>query len=256
MRSFLLFLMFFLLVSTTAFAQLTPMNEAGVTIGHVHWLVPDPEAHKKLWVDLFEAQVVNSGVLELIKLPGIVILINPPQPGAVPGEPTTDRIAFLVRDLAETRKKLETANIRFSEGSNIANFPDGVRVEFVEDKNLQVPIAFHNFHIYAADADALRDWYVKIFGGVKFPAGPNFPGGEVRFTSQKNPPRVPSIGHTFDHISFDVKNLEEFCKKLEAQGVKLDMDIIDATKQIGLKVTFITDPEGTRIELTEGLAGR
>jgi len=66
---------------------------------------------------------------------------------------------------------------------------------------------------------------------------------------------VPSKGHPLDHISFEIGNLDEFCKKLEAQGVKLDMQIIEA-KQIGLKVTFVTDPAGTRIELTEGLANK
>lgn len=256
MRFFALFFLFSLMVSTMAFAQLTPVNEAGVTIGHIHWLTPDPEAHKKLWVDLFGAQVINAGALEIIKLPGVVILINPPQPGAVPGQPTADHAAFAVRDLAETKKKLETANIRFPEGSDIANFPDGVRVEFIEDKSLKVPVAFHHFHLYAADADDLRNWYIKTFGGVKFPDGPDFPGGEIRITAQQDPPRVPSKGHVFDHISFEVKNLDEFCKILEARGVKLDMQIIDATKQIGLKVTFVTDPAGTRIELTEGFAGR
>ncbi len=62
-------------------------------------------------------------------------------------------------------------------------------------------------------------------------------------------------GRSFDHISFEIKGLQEFCKNLQAQGIKLDMDIIDAT-QIGLKVTFVTDPFGTRIELTEGFAGK
>jgi predicted enzyme related to lactoylglutathione lyase len=58
-----------------------------------------------------------------------------------------------------------------------------------------------------------------------------------------------------DHIGFEVKDLPEFCKKLEAQGTKLDMKILEAP-QIGLTVTFITDPIGTRIELTEGLADK
>ena len=91
---------------------------------------------------------------------------------------------------------------------------------------------------------------------MDFPAGTNFPGGKMLFTLQSSPARVPSKGHPLDHISFDVKNLQEFCKKLEAQGTKLDMQIIDATEKIGLKVTFVTDPIGTRIELTEGLAGK
>jgi catechol 2,3-dioxygenase-like lactoylglutathione lyase family enzyme len=254
-RPLLLLVSSLVLLSSSVFAQLTPMNESGVTIGHVHWLVPDPEAHKKLWVDLFGAQVAHAGALELIKLPGIIILIIKGNPAAATGDPTADHMALVVRDLAATRKKLAAANIPMPEGSAIASFPDGVRVEFIEDKNLGVPVAFHHFHIFTADVDSTRNWYVKNFGGVQFPAGPNFPGGQLFFTAQSNPPRVPSKGHALDHISFEVKNLPEFCKKLEANGVKLDMNIVEA-KQIGLRVTFVTDPVGTRIELTEGLADK
>ncbi len=249
-------LMFSLVLSSaSAFAQLTPKNESGVTMGHVHWLVPNPEVHKKLWVDLFGAQVARAGALDIIKLPGIVILINAPQGAGVPGEPTVDHVALLVRDLATMKKKLASANIPIAEGSSIAAFPDGVRVELIEDKNLGVPVAFSHFHLYAADVEAIRNWYIKTFGGITFPAGPNFPGGEIRFTAQSDPPRVPTKGHVLDHIGFEVKDLPEFCKKLEAQGIKLDMKIFEAP-QIGLRVTFITDPIGTRIELTEGLADK
>jgi predicted enzyme related to lactoylglutathione lyase/catechol 2,3-dioxygenase-like lactoylglutathione lyase family enzyme len=237
-----------------AFAQLTPVNESGVTVGHVHLLVPDPEAHKKLWIDLFGAQVAKTGSLEFLKLPGIVLLIGKGQPADAVGEPTADHFALVVRDLAAAKIKLAAAKIPMPDGK-IAEFPDGVRVEFIEDKNLGVPVAFHHFHIFTADADALRDWYAKSFGGVKFPDGPNFPGGQIYFTAQSNPPRVPTKGHALDHISFEIKGLQEFCKKLEAQGTKLDMNIIDAP-QIGLKVTFVTDPVGTRIELTDGFAGK
>jgi catechol 2,3-dioxygenase-like lactoylglutathione lyase family enzyme len=251
---FVLMLSLVIFSSTAAFAQLTPTNEAGVTMGHVHLLVPDPEAHKKLWVDLFGAQVAHAGALEILKIPGIVILINKGQPASATGEPTADHFALVVRDLAATKKKLESANIRIPEGSAIANFPDGVRVELIEDRSLAVPVAFHHFHIFTADVEAIRNWYIKTFGGIQFPAATNFPGGEMRFTAQQDPPRVPTKGHALDHISFEIKNLDEFCKKLEAQGTKLDMAIIDAREKIGLKVTFVTDPVGTRIELTEGFA--
>jgi catechol 2,3-dioxygenase-like lactoylglutathione lyase family enzyme len=241
---------------TSVFAQLAPMNAAGVTMGHVHLLVPDPAVHTKLWVDLFGAQIGHAGPLELVKIPGIVILINKTQPGAIPGEPVADHFALVVKDLASMKQKLAAAGIQMPDGKAIAVFPDGYRVEFIEDKNLGVPVAFHHFHLFAEDVDAIRSWYLKTFGGVEFPAGANFPGGKMYFTAQSSPARVPSKGHPFDHISFDVKNLQEFCKKLEAQGTKLDMQIIDATATIGLKVTFVTDPIGTRIELTEGLSGK
>lgn len=242
------------LLSIPAFAQLTPANEIGVTMGHIHLLVPDPEAHKKLWMDIFDAQVAKTGALEFLKLPGIVLLINKGQPASAVGEPTADHFALVVRDLAAVTKSLAAAGIGLSEGE-MAAFPDGVRVEFIEDKNLGVPVAFHHFHIFTDDAEALRSWYVQNFGGIKFPDGPNFPGGQIYFTEQSNPPRVPTKGHALDHISFEVKGLEAFCRKLEAQGTRLDMNIIDAP-QIGLKVTFVTDPAGTRIELTDGFAGK
>ena len=34
-----------------ASAQLAPFNDKGVAIGHVHYLVKDPAAHKKLWIN-------------------------------------------------------------------------------------------------------------------------------------------------------------------------------------------------------------
>jgi len=101
-----------ILFSTFAFSQLTPVNDSGATMGHVHLLVPDPEAHKKLWVDLFDAKIERTGSLEFLKLPGIVILINRGQPANASGEPTADHFALVVRNLAATRKKLASANIQ------------------------------------------------------------------------------------------------------------------------------------------------
>jgi predicted enzyme related to lactoylglutathione lyase len=189
----------------------------------------------------------------MIKLPGIIILINKGDPSKVSGAPTADHFALRVRDLDAIKKKLSSAAIRVSDRS-IAEFPDGARVELIEDKSLRVPIAFHHFHIFSANTAEITNWYTKYFG-IKFPDSPNFPGGEMYFTAQPDPPRVPTKDHVFDHISFEVKGLREFCKNLEDQGIKLDMKIIEAT-QIGLRVTFVTDPIGTRIELTEGFEGK
>ena len=41
-----------------------------------------------------------------------------------------------------------------------------------------------------------------------------------------------------------------------AGGIKMDMALTDRTQQLGLKIAFLTDPVGTRIELTEGLAAK
>ena len=56
-----------------------------------------------------------------------------------------------------------------------------------------------------------------------------------------------------DHIGFEVRGLEEFVKKLEAQGIKLDRPYAPVPA-LGISIAFITDPWGTYIELTEGLS--
>ena len=58
-------------------------------------------------------------------------------------------------------------------------------------------------------------------------------------------------GRAIDHIGFEVTNLEAFCKKLEARGVKFDVPFRNVPA-IGLNIAYITDPHGTYIELTEG----
>src|SRR5262245_25822680 len=45
-------------------AQLPAPNAAGVSAGHLHMMVRDPDVHKKIWVDVLGAQIVNAGPLE------------------------------------------------------------------------------------------------------------------------------------------------------------------------------------------------
>jgi hypothetical protein len=67
---------------------------------------------------------------------------------------------------------------------------------------------------------------------------------------------TPTVGtrcRTVDHIGFEIRNLKEFCAKLEARGVEFDIPYRDVPG-IGLKTAYITDPSGVYIELTEGCA--
>ena len=54
------------------------------------------------------------------------------------------------------------------------------------------------------------------------------------------------------HIGFEVKNLEAFLKKMEAQGIKIDVPFRQVPA-LNITLAFITDPWGTYIELNEGL---
>ncbi|HXT69696.1 MAG TPA: VOC family protein [Vicinamibacterales bacterium] len=140
----------------------------------------------------------------------------------------------------------------------VAIFPDKVKVEFYPAPTLAVPVEHFHAHFYAADIDALRAWYVKHFGAaLPPPANANATGVPgISFSFRKTDvAQAATKGRSLDHIGFEVKDLEAFCKKLAADGVTFESPLRNVPS-IGLKIAFLIDPAGTRIELTEGLAGK
>ena len=244
-------------------AQLPAPNAAGVSMGHMHLMVADPEQHKKIWVDMMGAEVKQAGSLEILKLPGVFMVIGkartPPAEGS--DGSTVNHIGVLVNSYTEWKAKLAALGLKFTMDNAenkqvIVELPDKVRVEFSEDPTVKTPTPFHHIHVYSSSREKLRDWYVKTFGATPGTRR-NFlsaviPGGRVDFSEVPAAP-APTKGRSLDHIGFEVKNLEAFCKKLEADGVKFEVPYRDVPA-LGLKIAFLVDPEGTRIELTEGLA--
>jgi catechol 2,3-dioxygenase-like lactoylglutathione lyase family enzyme len=264
MRRLTLNLSSVILLSAPVFAQLAAPNASGVSLGHIHMIVADPEPHKKLWVDIFGAQVTSAGTLEMLKLPGVFLMVakgrTPPTEGS--DGSTVNHFGFLVKSYADTKAKLTAAGVGLATDNPankqlIANFPDKIRVEFTEDAAIPGTIKFHHIHEVTTDQEPIRAWYVKTFGATAGKRGewPNamVPGGEVDFR-KGDTAQAPTKGRTLDHIGFEVHNLEAFCKKLEADGVKFDMPYRELPQLAGLKIAFVIDPIGTRIELTEGLA--
>jgi catechol 2,3-dioxygenase-like lactoylglutathione lyase family enzyme len=258
----------YLLASSAAplFAQLAAPDSAGVSLGHIHLMVADPDTQKKLWVEVLGAHVTHAGTLELLELPGIFLIVGkartPPAEGTEGS--MVDHIGFLVKSYADTKAKLSAAGLTFATDNAathqlMVNFPDKIKVEFSEDASLQVPLAMHHIHLSTPDMEKLRDWYVKTFGAVPGTRGTFLsavlPGGRVDFRKAQQP-AAPTKGRSLDHIGFEVRNLQAFCKKLEAEGVTIETAYREMPQLGGLKLAFLTDPEGTRIELTEGLAAR
>ena len=62
---------------------------------------------------------------------------------------------------------------------------------------------------------------------------------------------APTRGRSIDHIGFELDDLEAFCEQLKAKGIEFDTEYREIDN-IQLKIAFITDPSGVRIELTEG----
>jgi hypothetical protein len=106
------------------------------------------------------------------------------------------------------------------------------------------------------DPAPVREWYVKHMLMKPAMRGPyvsgDIPGMNLSFAPNRlEGAPVPTNGRVLDHIGFEVKNLEAFCKRLEEAGIKLDMPYRRISPQ--LAIAFLTDPWGAYIELTEGL---
>jgi catechol 2,3-dioxygenase-like lactoylglutathione lyase family enzyme len=134
--------------------------------------------------------------------------------------------------------------------------PDDVKVELLENRQQTTPITLHHVHFFGPENTAMREWYVKVFGarardGGAFPAA-DLPGVALNFS-----PSVDSVigtsGRSLDHLGFEIKDLEAFCKKLQGMGITLNVPY-RKVEAMGLAVAFVTDPWGTSIELNEGLA--
>ena len=94
-------------------AQLPVPNQSGVSMGHVHLLVADPETQKKIWVEVLGAEVTHTGTLEMLRLPGIYVVVGKAQTAPAEGTDgsTVNHIGFAVKDLAAVKGKLDALQI-------------------------------------------------------------------------------------------------------------------------------------------------
>jgi catechol 2,3-dioxygenase-like lactoylglutathione lyase family enzyme len=254
-----------LIPARASWAQVAAPNDSGVSMGHVHFLVPDVEAAKKFWTAMGGVPG-KLGPNDVFKFPGVLILVRKgdgttPTVGSVVGH-----IGFHVPDTTAALARWKAAGLKTEVGQNpgqgfVWTPDDLLRVEILEDKTQTVPVAFHHVHFYIADTAGasnvleMQSWYAKMFGAKPGKRGPfdaaDLPGVNLTFT-KSDTPTVPTKGRMLDHIGFEIVGLEAFCKKAEANGQKFDMPF---TKRpdLGISLAFMTDPWGTYIELNEGL---
>ena len=134
--------------------------------------------------------------------------------------------------------------------------PDDVKVRITEDPSLATPIAADQIRMVVPDVAAAQAWYGKWFGAKLVKHGKEtvgeIPGSNILFAKASGPV-AGTKGRAFDRIGLEVRNVEQICKDLEAAGIKLDGAYRKATA-MNLAVCVLTDPWGTYIEISEGLA--
>ncbi|HJN94935.1 MAG TPA: VOC family protein [Gammaproteobacteria bacterium] len=254
------------MLATTAFGQLATPNENGLTYGHVHLNVSDMDEHKRIWVEHFNATIVERGPLTVAKLPNMMVALTDRAPTMGSRATKMDHFGFKVRDMARFLDKWRADGLGVgrifpgAEGQTNAYvfLPDDIVVEMQEDQGLQQEITGYHIHFITPDHEELLQWYVDMFDLEIRPRGSiatttNVPGMNLSFGGTDQD-RQPTQGTGIDHIGFEIDNLEEFCRTLEAKGVVFDVPYREIPA-IGLNIAYFTDPAGIYVELTEGYDG-
>ncbi len=259
----------------TAAAQSSWASEGPVVHGHHHLNVSDRAAHERFWGNTLGGIPTAWRDVNVFKFPNALVFLTDREPTGGTIGTTVNHIGFWVPDVRAAIGRVRAAGYPVITERELPNAtvdngavcpegqdycigyvlaPDDVKVEFVGNRTQPMAIQNHHIHINTPDVDALRAWYVEMFDAVPGMNG-NFkvadlPGVNLRFSETSK--MVGTQGRSLDHIGFEVDNLEAFCLALEAKGVTFDRPYtrIDA---LNIAIAFLTDPDGTYIELTEGL---
>ncbi|NKB35056.1 MAG: hypothetical protein GKR91_18320 [Pseudomonadales bacterium] len=125
--------------------------------------------------------------------------------------------------------------------------------------NLFAAVPYDHIHLTATSAQDAVNWYVKHFGGsagrfnrgdadrVQYPVDRVF-YDEISVIFFEREPTGGSVGTGVDHIGFSMNNVEEVTASALADGATQLGDLVEFS---GMKIAFIEDPWGTKIELID-----
>jgi catechol 2,3-dioxygenase-like lactoylglutathione lyase family enzyme len=239
-----------------------PPTDPRVSNSHIHLFTKNPEVQRHFWVDIMGATANKMGAdRDGYTLPKVLVIVDKGNPTAGTEGSIVNHVGFRVKDMKDILAKVEAQHFTIQvvnpnkDNPTQAFFlgPDDIRIELLAGPNLTTVSENHQVHFFTPDIDAMQKWYVTNFGAGAQGFGKvklgNLDGVTLIF-SPVDTPVTGTKGRALDHIGFEIKGLEQFCKTLEANGVKLDSPY-RKIPQMGFAVAFLTDPWGTRIELTE-----
>ena len=107
---------------------------------------------------------------------------------------------------------------------------------------------YHHMHLTAPDPVEGAEWYAKHFDGTLIQKDRCLIG-DIAFLFFKKKGEFPgSVGSSVDHIGFSVEDIDAAMNGFEEAGVK----IVSGVRELpGLKIAFIEDPWGTKIEIVQ-----
>jgi len=259
LRATTIALLTLLLAPGGAHAQLAePAGGLGVVMGHLHVVAPDVAAARQFWTALGGA-AGEQGPIQYVGFPGVLVLFREGQPAGGTLGSVINHVGFQVPDIEAAEARWTAAGLEVEAGGfpgqRWLTAPGGVRIEILQDPELAVPIRMHHVHWNTNEIPEMQAWYARAFGAEpgmrgRFVAA-DLPGVNLTFTEPEDG-LAATEGRALDHVGFETADLRQLLAHLEAEGIALDSDyreIADA----GIAIAFLTDPWGTRIELTQNL---
>jgi catechol 2,3-dioxygenase-like lactoylglutathione lyase family enzyme len=277
-----------LAVSAMAFSSRTSAQiqnlEAPIVVGHYHLNVTSVDEHKKFWVDTLGGTATTFGPdkINVIRFPGVFLFLRVQPPSGPTRGTTLDHIGFAVPKVADVAARAVANGYKLTVGrepgpgqtvspptaGNYGNFaylvgPDGVKVELVTNSDRNAPpIMHHHVHFTNKQYVEMQQWYMKALnatlrsGQTDYFIGADLPGVGYMLNFFRWEPAedlTGTSGRAIDHVGFEVKDLQKFCRELEAKGIRLTSPYHKAPELNNIGVATLVDPWGTSVELTEGL---
>jgi catechol 2,3-dioxygenase-like lactoylglutathione lyase family enzyme len=268
-----------LVTHSSASAQLLAARTSPVAYGHHHINASDIEAHKRFWIDALGGRPVRVGTspAEVVAFPNVLVFLAGRAPSGGTKGTAVNHVGFETPDIRAAVARLRAGGFRMvtreelpadyevrddlgqRAGGNVIAFvmgPDDTKVELIENASIAESMRLHHIHWATAAGEEMQAWYVRHFGAtpgsrIGQPAA-DLPGVNLTFAPSAEP-LAPTRGRALDHIGFEVKGLRDFIARLEASGITMDRGYSEVAS-MGIAIAFLTDPWGTYIELTEGLA--
>jgi catechol 2,3-dioxygenase-like lactoylglutathione lyase family enzyme len=227
----------------------------------VHINAADVEAQTRFWTAV-GGRLVQRDKITMVEVPGMYVLLRAQAPSGGTAGSTLNHLGLFVKDLPAAVAAWKAAGLTWEprekpvNGQGFLVGPDGVRIEIYINTAITTPIAMHHLHLMVPDPVAAQKWYAAMFGAtpgrrLNFDTA-TVPGVEI-VLGQADGPQVPTKGRAVDHIGFEVGDIEHFASRLRDAGLEAP-EIRTTPNASGLRLFFLTDPWGTEIEVTQGLA--
>lgn len=245
-------------------AQFAEPNDRGVSFGHMHVVVDNLELHKRLWPELFGADLVEKQGYTAVRVANALIFFRDAEPTATSVETAVDHFGLKVRNLEGVLSKWRALGYEVdaektnASGSAVAyiTMPGAIRLALSEEPNQSESTAMGHIQFVTPISRELLAWYTERFGvtPVTLDGSGQFasiPGSELRFEDTEID-RLPTEGTAIDHIGFEIQEWDAFVEELQEAGIQFEFGPV-YIDSLDLWVAFFDDPGGVLVEITHGL---